>query len=205
MPRSFKLNLPANWTREPRIVVRIVLGVLLLANLLAAWAFLYPVGGSAEELEAQIGSMRSQISQRRAAVERLRNITGRVQQARVGSDQFLNTYFMTRRTASSTMVGELIRLAKESGLKDKGHTFAFEPVEGSEDLTLMTIVGQYEGTYGDLLQFVNRLDKSARFLIMDSLIATPLQGSPNLGITVKMNTFVREGELAAPPAVGRQS
>ena len=42
---------------------------------------------------------------------------------------------------------------------------------------MMTITGGYEGTYGDLVQFMNRLDRSPRFLIVDSMNASPQQGS----------------------------
>jgi type IV pilus assembly protein PilO len=57
---------------------------------------------------------------------------------------------------------------------------------------MVTVVGNYEGTYGDLLQFVNRLDKSSRFLIIDTMSAAPMQGSGDLSINIKLNTFVRE-------------
>ena len=205
MARNFKPSfaLPAGWTREPRIVARLVLGVLLLANIIAAWAVFSPIGGSAEELDAQIVTVRSQIDLRRAAVERLRKIVSRVEQARTGTDQFLGTHFMLRRTASSTIVSELTRNAKEAGMRPKEHSFSFDPVEGSEDLTMMTITGAYEGTYGDLVQYVNRLDKSARFLIVDSLHATPVQGTNNLNVTVKLNTFVRE-ESPVPPVTATE-
>jgi hypothetical protein len=65
------------------------------------------------------------------------------------------------------------------------------------------ITGAYEGTYGDLVQYVNRLDKSARFLIVDSLHATPVQGTNNLNVTVKLNTFVRE-ESSVPPVTATE-
>jgi type IV pilus assembly protein PilO len=213
MRKSFSsaLRLPANWRREPRIVARIILGVLLLANVIAAWTVFSPVGGSAEELEGQIAAARAQIEQRRMAVGRLRTISARVDQGRTATDEFMLTYFMTRRTASSTIVSELIRIAKESGMKAKEHSFAFDPIEGTEDLTVMTVTGNYEGTYGDLLQFINRLDKSARFLIIDTLTASPAQGTGNLTISIKMNTFVREesanlapATAALPPEVARQ-
>jgi type IV pilus assembly protein PilO len=200
MPRSFSsaLKLPPNWRREPQIVSRLVLGVLLVANIFAAWTVVSPVGGSSEELEAQIAGVRVQIEQRRTAVERLRNINSRVEQGRTATDEFMLSHFMTRRTASSTIVSEIIRVAKESGMRAKEHAFAFDPIEGTEDLTIMTVTGSYEGTYGDLLQFINRLDKSPRFLIVDTLTATPVQGSGNLTVSIKMNTFVREesGNLA---------
>jgi type IV pilus assembly protein PilO len=207
MPRSFSsaLRLPPNWRREPKIVARLVLGLLLLANIVAAWTVFSPVGGSAEELEAQIAAVRAQIEQRKMAVDRLRAISTRVEQGRTATDEFMLNYFMTRRTASSTIVSELIRVAKESGMRTKEHSFAFDPIEGTEDLTIMTVSGGYEGTYGDLLQFINRLDKSRRFLIIDTLTASPIQGSGNLTVSLKMNTFVREESANLAPATAALS
>jgi type IV pilus assembly protein PilO len=77
-------------------------------------------------------------------------------------------------------------------MRPKERSFVYDPVEGSETLQMMTVVANYEGTYGDLLQFVNRLDKSARFLILDTLVASPQQGANTLNVQIKFNTFVRE-------------
>ena len=61
MPRSFKnFKLPAmpqNFSKDPRVLARAVLGVLLLANLIAAFAIFRPVGGSAEQLDQQLGEL----------------------------------------------------------------------------------------------------------------------------------------------------
>jgi type IV pilus assembly protein PilO len=193
MPRSFKrFELPAGASRDPRFIARAALGVLLLANLLAAFAVFRPLGGSAEELDEQIATMRVQIQQRQAQLERLRALVSKIEQARATGDEFLSTYFMDRRTASSSIVAELSNAAKESGIRQKEHAFAFDPVEGSDTLSMMTITANYEGTYGDLLEFVNRLDKSPRFLILDTLTAAPQQGGSNLNVNIKLNTFVRE-------------
>ena len=132
MARSFKpkFALPANWTREPKFVLRIVLGVLLAANLVAAWAVFHPVGGSAEELDAQIVTFKIQMHQRQASVGTAQQIVGRVEQARTGTDRFLAWYFLTSRTKSSTMVSELISLAKESGMRPKEQLFRFRSHRG---------------------------------------------------------------------------
>jgi len=125
-------------------------------------------------------------------LERMRTLVAKIQHARTSGDSFLETYFMSRRTTSSTIGAELLKAAKDAGMKPKEQSFSFDPIEGSDTLSMMTIVGNYEGTYGDLLQFVNRLDKSSRFLIIDTMSAAPIQGSGNLAISVKLNTFVRE-------------
>ncbi|HUS05216.1 MAG TPA: type 4a pilus biogenesis protein PilO [Bryobacteraceae bacterium] len=193
MRKNFKsLALPKNMRRDPRLIVRVVLGALLLANLAAAFAVFRPFGGSAEELDAQAVALRQQVQQKQASVQRLRALAAKIEGGRTAEDEFLNTYFMRRQTASSTIVSELMKSAKDSGIKQAEHSYSFDPVEGSDTLSMMTIVGNYEGTYADLLQYVNRLDKSPRFLILDSLAAAPQQGGNTLRVNIKLNTFVRE-------------
>ena len=200
MPRNFSLRLPPGAARDPRFIARVVIGALLVANLLAAYAVFQPLGGSAEELDEQVAAMRLQIQQRQASLQRMRTLVAKIEQARQSGDEFLGTYFMDRQTMSSTIVQELASAAKEAGMRPKEHAFAFDPVEGSDTLSMMTVTGNYEGTYGDLLEFVNRLDKSRRFLILDTLTATPQQGGAALNVNVKLNTFVREASArqAAP-------
>lgn len=196
MPRSFKFDLPAtlrgSGKKDPRFIARAVLGGLLLANLVAAYAVFYPVGGSAEELENQIAVMRSTLQQRQAALTRMRTLTAKIEQARTNGDQFLQQYFLEGRTKSSAILSELDAAAKNAGMRPKERSFAYDDVEGSDTLSMMTVIANYEGTYGDLLQFVNQLDKSSKFLILDTLMATPQQGGGRLNVQVKFNAFVRE-------------
>src|SRR5260370_5115444 len=191
MPRNFSY-----WKglvmRDSQLGLRVTLGILLAANLVAAWAVFRPVGGSAEELDQQLAQMRKQIQQKRIALKRTDMISSKMDQARQAGDSFFNSYFMSRKTASSTILLELRKAAKDSGMKPKGDAFTFEPIEGSDLLSMMTISANYEGTYGDLLQFVNRLDKSQRFLILENLQAAPQQGSGLLNVLIRLNTFVRE-------------
>jgi Tfp pilus assembly protein PilO len=193
MARSFKtFRLPPGATKDPRFIARAIIGVLLVANLIAAFAVFRPLGGSAEELDAEVARLQVQLQQRQAALQRLRALVSKIEQARAAGDEFLSTYFMDRRTLSSTIVGELSNAAKEAGMRPKEHAFGFDPIEGSDTLSMVTITANYEGTYGDLIQFVNRLDKSPRFLILDTLTAAPQQGGTNLNVNIKLNTFVRE-------------
>lgn len=196
MGRSFKnLKLPAlpqNLTKDPRVISRVVLGVLLFANLLAAFAIFRPLGGSAEELDQQLREMQTQLLRDKGQLQRMKALVDKIQMARQSGDSFVQTYFMGRRTTSSTIGTELLKAAKDSGMKPKEQSFSFDPIEGSDTMSMMTIVGNYEGTYGDLLQFVNRLDKSQRFLIIDTMSASPIQGAGTLAISIKLNTFVRE-------------
>jgi hypothetical protein len=178
--------------RDPRFWARAVLGALLLLNLIAFWLVVSPPGGSVEQLEAVLAAKRTELAQRQAALERSRRHLARLETSREQDRKFQEQYFTDRRVASSTFVAELAQAAMESGLKPREHTFLFDPVEGSDSLSMMTITAAYEGTYADLLKAMNRLDRSSRFLILDSLTASPQQATGVLNVTIKLNAFVKE-------------
>ena len=184
--------------RGPRLAARIVLGLLVVANLAAAVILLKPWAGSASDLEKQAAELRQSLRQQQAALERLRGIVGKVETARGDGDSFMASNLLSRRTLSSSLLDDLDQKARTAALKQKEVTFAFESVEGSDALTKATITAAYEGAYGDLVRFLNLLDHSPRLLIVESLAATPEPSGPFLSITMKLSAFVREG--GPPPA-----
>ena len=129
---------------DRRVIMRGILAILLIANLVALWLVWSPPGGSALELEAQAASLQTQVTQKRAAVERTKTHASKVEKARVDETHFESEYFTDRRVASSTFVAELVKAAKDAGIKSKEHVFVFEPVEGSDALSMMTITANYD-------------------------------------------------------------
>jgi Tfp pilus assembly protein PilO len=83
-------------------------------------------------------------------------------------------------------------MAKAAGITLLPTTFNPEPIEGSESLYMMTISAGCTGPYSNLVKFVNLVDKSDRFLIIESLVAAPQQNGPNLNVALKIDTFIKE-------------
>jgi Tfp pilus assembly protein PilO len=189
MPRNFSANI--SWG-DPRIVARALVGILAVANLVAAALIVFPPGGSADELERQLASLRSQAALQRAQLERTRQHAAAVEKGRAEGDQFLGNYFLARRTAYSTLLSELVSAADESKIKPKENAYSTEPIEGSDTLSMMTITANYEGSYANLMHFIHQIDSSPRLLIIEGLNAAPQQGSGILNISMKIDTFVRE-------------
>ncbi len=179
--------------KDPRVLVRAALGLLLAANLAAAVFVFRPWGGSPEELQRRLSQLRADVRQRAETVQRLSTLVETVEKTHNEADGFMGKYFLDTRTAYSTVLTELGDLAREAGIKQKEHSFTTEPIEGSDTLSMMVITGYYEGTYADLVQFVNRLDRSDRFITIESLQATPQQSQGMLNVIVKLNVFVRGG------------
>lgn len=189
--------------RDPRLMARIVLAVLVVANLAAAIIVLKPWSGSAEDLERQAAAMRQQARQRDAAVARLRSIVSKVETARTDGDRFMDANLLSRRTVSSKLLDDLDQISRKAGIKQREVTFAFEPIEGSDTLSRAVITAAYEGTYADLMQFLNLLDRSPRLLIIESLAATPQPAGLALNVAMKLNAFVRDaGGTALAPGAG---
>jgi len=192
MPRN------SNSTRanDPKLIVRVILGTLLAANLVAAGLLLYPPGGSAEDLERQMAALQTQLAAKKAALKQAREHAAAVEEGRSEGDKFMGEYFLPLRSAYRAVNAELQRAATETKIKPKGTSFAAEPIEGSDTLQMMSITATYEGSYHDVLSFVHTIDQSPRMLIIESLSAVPQEGSNTLAVSMKINTFVR-AEAAA--------
>lgn len=191
MPKNFSAKTPAG-------IAQIALAVLLVANLVAAYFVIWPLGGSAADLEQQMIALRAQVLQRTNLLKLSRVNVDKIERGKAEGDKFMQSYFLTERSMSSTIVDELNRAAKESKITPKEHAVSMEDIEGSDTLKMMAINGNYQGTYADLIEFINRIDRSDRLLIIESLNATPQQGKELLNISVKMETFVREDPPLRP-------
>jgi Tfp pilus assembly protein PilO len=183
--------------KNPRVAARVVVGTLLAANVAAALIAFHPWGGSAEDLRRDQEALRSQLAQTQARLGRSRALLAKVEQARSQDEKFLEQYITDRRVTSSTIAEELNRTAKEAGIRQKEFSIVLEPVEGSDTLSQMTISAGYEGTYSNLTKFVNLLDKSPRFLIIENMVASPQQAGQNLNVSFRLDTFVREAPGSA--------
>lgn len=190
--------------KDPRAAWKWVLGALAVANVAAFFLLVRPPGGTVSDLEDQLKSLRQQVAQQRLENNRAKLLVEKMGTATSEQEKFLQAYFMDRRTTSSTILAEIARAAREAGLKPKEHSFTFEGVDGSDTISMLTISASYEGEYGQLVRFVNEVDRSKRFLIIDSIQAAPMQEKNRLTARFKINTFVRDvGGPVAVEAVGQ--
>jgi type IV pilus assembly protein PilO len=206
MPRNFSLNLGGlkgrlKWN-DPRVAMRVVLGMLLAANLVAAVIAFKPFGGSADDLRRDRNTLQQQLSKLQKNVDDSKQMVAKLQTARTQGDEFLSKYFADRRVVTSTIQGELENIAKDAGVKFQPTTWTDEPIEGSDTLMMKTINAGCQGTYAALSKFVNLVDRSPRFLIIDSMVAAPQQTGQTLNVTIKILTFMKDPSGATPEAGG---
>lgn len=182
--------------RNAFAILRVAVLALIVANLAAAYFVIWPAGGSPAELKQQLTDLRIQVNQRRAVVNRARDLVKKVETGGAEGQTFVDAYFLNQRTSSSDILSELSDDAIASGLQSREASYSYEPVEGSDSLDMMTVNQGFQGTYPQLIQLIHRLDQSKRLLIIESLQASPQQGSPLLNLNIRVNAFVRENATA---------
>jgi type IV pilus assembly protein PilO len=185
--------------REPRVAMRVLIGVLVAANLAAAVMAFRPFGGSADDLRRRASSLQDQLAAAQARVAITRRLVDKVEGARRDGDRFLTQYVVDRRKASSALNEELFRMAREAGVKPGQIANEYEAIEGSDTLQMVNIQVAFEGQYQGLTKLVDLIDKSPRFLMIESLqTAAPLGNSGLMGVQLKIHTFVRGALEDAP-------
>jgi type IV pilus assembly protein PilO len=192
MRKSFKLS--SQW-REPRVLLRGIIGALLIANVAAAVVAFKPFGGGADDLERQEAALQQQISAMRKRIAADKLMVDKMQNARQDKDQFLAKYVTDAHFAAHTLLGELERIAGESGVKQLPVTYYEQEVEGSDTFKMVTMTEGCEGSYANLAKFINLVDKSPHFFIIESLdTAAPQQNGGALNVRLKIDTFVNGSE-----------
>ena len=190
-----KFNLPAlpslSSLKEPQVRLRALIGVLLAANLVAAVFAFHLFDASPEQLAQQVIALRQQTLQQTVRLNQAKTLASKVDKGRAEGDQFIGTYMTSRRQTYSTIISEINQIAQSAHMKTKDALINLEAIQGTESLDMMTVTESFEGKYEDLVHFVNLLDKSKRFLIIESLSAAPQQ-KEGLQVTLKFNTFVKD-------------
>jgi Tfp pilus assembly protein PilO len=199
MGRNFNLR-PGLNVKDPRIVMRVLIGVLLAANLAAAVVAFKPFGGSADDLRREQQMLTAQLTRAQQQLANSKRLVDKVEQARTGGDKFLDKYFTDSQTKAALILTELNSTARDAGIKMGQAQFNRENIEGSDTLQMLTTNVGFEGNYTNLTKFVNLLDKSARFMIIESMqaAAPQQQAGQSLNVSLKIDTFVKDAPGATP-------
>lgn len=196
MPRNFEASLTK--LRDPRVAVRALLGFLLVANLGMAVLAFRPFGGGADDLRKQESLLEEQLDAAKARLAKTRSTVQKVQTARVQGDEFITKYINDKSTASSAMLFELNRMSEESHIRQLPVNFTTADIEGSDTMKMLTVTDGCEGSYQDLAKYINLIDKSPRFLMVESLqtASSAAQGNnQKLSVQLKIDTFINgEGD-----------
>jgi Tfp pilus assembly protein PilO len=183
----------------PRRTVKLVLAGLALFDLLFYLFGIGPLSQSDRERRSEVEVLHRQVRERSAQVVKLDATVKKIETAGNLGNKLLTGITLPRRDAYSTIVSTLDDAAEKAQVQLRDRALNVDPIQGSDTLSMLTVTQSLEGSYEDLVKFLNLLDRSPRFIIIESLGAAPQQSGPRqqntklLNVQLKLDTFMREG------------
>src|SRR5215472_2315222 len=104
MPRSFNFKaIKGISVHDPRVVMRVIIGLLLIGNIAAAIVAFKPFGGSLEDWRKDQQNLTGQLSQMRSHLAESKKLVDKVKTAKSDGDGFMGKYFMSEPVTSALM------------------------------------------------------------------------------------------------------
>jgi len=122
-------------------------------------------------------------------VSRAEVIRGHISEIRHDCDHFYQEQFLSAATGYSSLESDLNQIATQAGLKTAGVTFKQSTVE-KRGVVEVQINEAVEGDYAGLIHFINGLERSKNFYLLNNLsLASGSTGSIRLNL--ELRTYFR--------------
>jgi len=174
--------------RDTRRKVKIALAALVLTDLAAAALLFSPLVGSPRARGQQMHNLWRTLQAKTREVEPLRGLDKKVVTARGQIDDFYKDRLPSEDSAIADSLG---KLASASGVKIGEVKYKIgdpEPV----GLRQVSIDADFSGDYLQLVRFLNELERSKLFFLVDSVeLGGEHEGAVKLGM--KLETYLKTG------------
>ena len=174
---------------RPRILT--ILTVLLVLDGVLVFFVLWPPGQTPEQRQAELRRSRGQYESLLNTVKQMRDLRIKMQSAIQNDQQFSRDHFLRRKTAFSAMVTDLEQLANQNHLKTSSVSYRLKEDADQMEFVNVELSLSVDGQYSDLVRFINRVEQSQLFWIIDSMSVgtSPGQGQ-GLRLNLLMGTYV---------------
>lgn len=170
--------------KQTRSRLSIAIAALVLVDAVAVVMLLTPIAGMREARQQEMRDLWQQLKAREFAP--WRGLDKKIPVAKQEIDAFYQERFPTEESAISA---DLARVGSESGVRVTGvkYTVKDAPIEG---LQRVEIDANFSGDYLQLVRFINALERSRLFFLVDGVEL----GSEQNGIValqIKVETYLR--------------
>lgn len=190
-PRSPWLSKPWLWA-VPLLFLLVNLGVFIFYRVAYA--------GQVELLQGSFAQQESTLAKLTAFREEMSADLDRVRDSRNGIAELYLQHFDTEADRFTAMRSEIIRLAKDAGLDPSNYSYPASTLEELE-LRQRGVNFTVEGSYSQLRTFLNLLEVTDHFMILESVTLNASGGAvggrdPKLSIKLAMETIFSSDALA---------
>jgi hypothetical protein len=168
--------------------LKIAIGAMLAADVVAVAVLFSPLVGSADSRALQLNQLRVELLKKTREVEPLRGMDKKIVLAKDQIGGFYKDRFAAK---DSDLANELGKLAAQNGIRIQQAKYKQEDAESS-GIIPVEIEGSFSGDYLQLVRFINTLERSKLFFAVDSVdLAGESTGPVRLEIT--MHSYLRSG------------
>jgi len=181
---TLRLNWPA-W----KIGVGAALGLVLVLDLALAAYLWHASSLQPQQLRLQRDGLALQAKKLRADVARGEKIRAALPQAGKDCDAFYQQSFLDSATGYSRIEADLDEIASKAGVRISGYTFKEKAVK-DRGVNEIDITTGLDADYPAIIQFINGLERSKNFYLLDSLKLTSAT-TGGLRLDLDLHTFFR--------------
>ena len=165
----------------------IVLGLLALDAVLLALLFHRP-GHTLPQQQEELQRVRARRDAAQNTVAQMRELRSKLQVALQNGQTFSKENFQARSSGFSAVLADLEQQASENHLKPSGVAYRLEEEKLQPGWTNVAVTLTVEGEYEDLIRFINYLEQSDLFWIINGLTVTGGTGK-GLRMSLQMETY----------------
>lgn len=173
--------------RDTRRKLKIAIGVMTGVSVVSLGVLFSPLVGSTATRQQELSQLTSQLQAKSRQIEPLRGLDKKIPLAAQQIDQFYKDRFSSH---DSDVAEALGTIAKETGVKLDNVRYKPDEPE-SVGLRHFEIEASVKGDYQPLIKFLNALERSKVFFIVDS-IGIAQQNGP-LQLQMKLETYEKVG------------
>lgn len=176
--------------------------ILLVLNLLLFIFVVLPQKQKISSLQDEYSSQRIRIAEEQKEVRVLQKRLEALQKAQNDLDVIYNQVLAQKKVGVTAIRQELEDLAGSLTVESAGVAYDYEPLPkyGLRHFTLSVPV---EGAYRDIRRFINDIERSQYFLILDRVNLTAekeTQAGENLILNFQLSTYLRDEEIKSNDA-----
>ena len=181
------MNLPRiGWKRW----LQVALVVLLAADAgLAIERWRMSVAASEQQLQLRAVRLRAEVAALRSNLNRAKDVQKGIPDIAQECDRFYNDQLLGPSQGYPALVADLGDIAQKAGLETRGVRFT-QKNASKHGVTEVDATAVVEGNYDSLIRFINGLERSKNFYVLESLqLASSTKGRVKLNI--RLHTYFR--------------
>ena len=172
-----------------QVRLRTVFGVLLGINVVLLFFLFRSPGRTESERRDDISRLTAEQRAAQYQVQKFRQLQHKMQDAVHNEQEFAQANFLPRSTAFSQMLTDLERLATENQLQPGDITYTLNADDNQLGWVNVDVSLVVEGDYSNLVGFLNELEQSKLFWIVESLTVSGKVGQ-KLRLNLQAATYL---------------